>query len=260
MIYCINFDSRIFIDKEDEVVKELYKQNIKIIFAFTKGEKENTQEFIRYKSNFLIDFKRILKEKQINDIDLNKDINLVSVYSMRERIHGHIIEPFGIDTLFKIIHDKLKDKKISKEILEIIEKAENEKEINEIIKSTPLINICNSRNELMESIRNKISVTISLFLCKFILSSPKYFFMDLNEIIFSIECDVNNLIDELSFTYCKTLDKDESLKLVTEMSIIIKDVFKLGDKIIEDDDYQKFKKSVKWYIRLFGIILSPLGF
>ena len=259
MIYCINFDSRIFIDKEDEVVKELYKLNILIIFVFTKGEKENTQEFIRYKNNFLADFDRILKKNEINDIDLNKDLNLVSIYSMREKKHGCTIEPFGIDTLFKIIHDKLKDKKISKEILESIDKTDDEKEIIEIIKSTPLKAICNSRNELIEVIRKKISVTISLFLCKFVLSCPKYVFMDVDEIIFSIGCDVNDLLNELSCAYCKTLNKDESSKLVTKLSNEIIEVFKHGSEITEEDEYIKFKGSVKWYYRVLGLIFAPLA-
>ena len=50
---------------------------------------------------------------------------------MREINHGNIIEPFGIDTLFTIIYDSLKDKMTPKDVLELIDPEEDD---NKIIK------------------------------------------------------------------------------------------------------------------------------
>ena len=108
MIYCIKYESRTFLDKEDDVINELYKQKIKIIFVFTKGERETSSNFRRFKSNFMNDLKDILKKKKIKNNNLENDIKIVSIYSMKEEKNGHIVEPFGIDTLFEIIHNSLR--------------------------------------------------------------------------------------------------------------------------------------------------------
>ena len=258
MIYCIKLNDRTFLDKEGDVINELYKLNIKIIFVYTRGERENSSQFRRFRSNFLNDLEEILKNKNIEGIDLENDIKIVSIYSMKEEKNGHIIEPFGIDTLFKIIHDSLKDKKIPLEILEKIQNVEDENEINKIIESTKLMKICKSRNELMEAIRKKVSIKISLFLGKFVLSCPKYYFMNADDILLSLWSDINSLINELSCAYCKTLDKDESLKLVKELGRLIKDFFKEGSKMTEDEDYKEMKGYMKWYLRILGLILSPI--
>jgi len=117
MIYCIKLNDRTFLDKEEDVIYELFKLNIKIIFVYTRGERENSSQFKRFKNNFMNDLEEILQKKNIKNIDLNKDIKIVSIYSMKEEKNGYIIEPFGIDNLFKIIHDSMKDKKIPEDIL-----------------------------------------------------------------------------------------------------------------------------------------------
>jgi len=259
MIYCIKLNDRTFLDKEEDVIYELFKLNIKIIFVYTRGERENSSQFKRFKNNFMNDLEEILQKKNIKNIDLNKDIKIVSIYSMKEEKNGYIIEPFGIDNLFKIIHDSMKDKKIPEDILEKIKKEENEEKVNELIKSTKLIKICESRNKLIEAIREKVSLKISLFLGKFILSCPKYYFMYTDDIVLSLCSDINNLIYELSCAYCRTLDKDESLKLVTEINHVIKEFFKEGVKMTtQDEEYKKIKGYMKWYVRILGIILSPI--
>jgi len=258
MIYCIKYESRTFLDKEDDVINELYKQKIKIIFVFTKGERETSSNFRRFKSNFMNDLKDILKKKKIKNNNLENDIKIVSIYSMKEEKNGHIVEPFGIDTLFEIIHNSLKDKKIPEYLLKLIKDEYDEEKINELIESTYLEEICKSRKELIEAIRKKVSIKISLFLGKFIMSCQKYGFMDPDDIFLSLWSDINGLIYELSCAYCKTLDKDESLVLMNKIAVIVKDFVKEGFDMQEDEKYQELKENLTWYMRILGIILSPL--
>ena len=49
ILYCVRFGDRTFLDKEEDVIYELMKLNIKIFFVFTKAEKEDSQEFKRLK-------------------------------------------------------------------------------------------------------------------------------------------------------------------------------------------------------------------
>ena len=259
MIYCIKLNDRTFLDKEEDVIDVLNKLNIKIIFVYTRGERETSSQFRRFKSNFLNDLEDILKKKNINNIDLEEDIKVVSVYSMKEEKNGHIIDPFGLDKLFEEIHKSLQDKKISNDLLEKIKKEQSEEKINELIKSTKLLKICQSRKELILAIREKVSLKISLFLGKFILSSPKYYFMNVDDILLSLWSDVYGLINELSCAYCKTLDKDESAKLVKQIVYMIKDFSKESYKMNEDEEVKEIKGVMnKWYLRILGIILSPL--
>ena len=109
IIYCIKFGERTFLDKEEDVIRELMELKVKIIFVFTKGEKQESSSFKRFKNNFLKDLSNLLQK--IN-IDINKnDIDIVSIYSMKEESHENIIEPFGLDILFEKIYNYLKEKK-----------------------------------------------------------------------------------------------------------------------------------------------------
>ena len=160
IIYCVKFGERTFLDKEDNVVYELMNLNIKIIFVFTKGEKEDSSQFSRFKYNFLIDLSNILKGKNIN---INKkDINIISIYSMQEEKHGYTIKPFGLDKLFKSIYEYYKEYIIEDWALEEIKNTEDEKMLAEIIDLTGLTKIYLSKNELIKAIKNKISGKIKL--------------------------------------------------------------------------------------------------
>ena len=160
IIYCVKFGERTFLDKEESVVYELINLNIKIIFVFTKGEKEDSSQFSRFKYNFLIDLSNILKGKNIN---INKkDINIISIYSMQEEKHGYIIKPFGLDKLFKVIYEYFKEYIIEDWALEEIKNTEDEKMLAEIIDLTGLTKIYLSKNELIKAIKNKISGKIKL--------------------------------------------------------------------------------------------------
>lgn len=251
MIYCIKFHDRTFLDKEEDVIEELYKLNIKIIFIFTRGEREQSQQFKRFKNSFTKDVENILLKKNIK----NKEIKLVSVYSMKEERNGHIIEPFGVDNLFKIIHESIKEKRISNDVLERIKKEEDEEKINKLIQSTKLLKICQTRKELIKTIREKVSIKISLFIGKFVLSIPKYYFMKMDDIILSLSSDINSLIYELSCVYCKNLDKDESLNLMNKVVQAVKECFNEGFKMTKDKEFQE---ALPWYLRIVGVILTPV--
>lgn len=255
-IYCIKFGERTFLDKEEIVIYELIKLNVKIIFVFTKGDNENSPQFKRFKNTFLKDLANILEKKNLK-INIKEDIKIVSVYSMKEERNGYLIEAFGIDKLFKNIYDYLKTKIIDEDLLEKLKLEGDEEKIDELIKNTELIKINKSRKELIEIIRNKVSVKISLFLGKFILSFPKYYIKNIDEIILSVISDITNLIVELSCIYCKTLDKNESIKLLNKIIKSIKQGFEEGFKITEDKEIKKAK--FPWYLRVLGIVLSPLA-
>ena len=137
IIYCIKFGERTFLDKEEDVIRELMELKVKIIFVFTKGEKQESSSFKRFKNNFLKDLSNLLQK--IN-IDINKnDIDIVSIYSMKEESHENIIEPFGLDILFEKIYNYLKEKKIEDWVFEVIDSTDDEKKLDELINMTELM-------------------------------------------------------------------------------------------------------------------------
>jgi len=160
IIYCVKFGERTFLDKEDNVVYELMNLNIKIIFVFTKGEKEDSSQFSRFKYNFLTDLTNILKRKNI--IINENDINIISIYSMQEEKHGYTIKPFGLDKLFKSIYEYFKEYIIEDWALEEIKNTEDDKILTEIIDLTSITKIYLPKNELIKVIKNKISGKIKL--------------------------------------------------------------------------------------------------
>lgn len=257
IIYCIKFGERTFLDNEDNVIYEIIKLKIKLIFVFTKGHKENSIQFKRYKNNFLKDLKKVLLEKDSN-INFEKDIkvDIVSIYSMKEDIDGHTIKPFGIDTLFQIIYDDLKGKIVDDGILMKIKNTKDEEKISEIIESSELMRIYKLRKELIDTIRKKVSMTIGLFLAKMILCFPKFCLKNGEESLLSFTCDVNNLSYDLSCIYCKALTKDESVKLVNEIIREIKQFFEEGIKLEENKDLNECQDP--WYRKALRIIIIPL--
>ena len=160
IIFCVKFGERTFWDKEENVICELMKLKIKTIFVFTRGEKENSHEFNRFKNNFLTDLSNILNNNNI--IFNKKDINIIPIYNMKEEVHGYMIKPFGLDTLFKVIYDYLKEFIIEKWAFEKIKYTEDEKNLFEIIDLTSITKIYHPKIELMNAIKNKISGKINL--------------------------------------------------------------------------------------------------
>ena len=77
IIFCVKFGERTFLDKEENVVCELIKLKIKVIFVFTRGEKENSPEFNRFKNNFLTDLSNILNNNNIIFISFSLKIILL---------------------------------------------------------------------------------------------------------------------------------------------------------------------------------------
>ena len=258
VIYCIKFEERTFLDKEEDVIYELMKLKVKIIFVFTKGDKEDSPQFKRFKNTFLKDLVNILKKKNI-EINTNEDIKIVPVYSMKEERNGYLIESFGIDRLFKVIYGNLREKKINEKILEKLKnmKKEDEEEIDKIIKSTELMKINQLRKELIKAIRDKVSVKISLFLGKLLLTGPKIYFIKMDDMILSLVNDANDLIYDLSCIYCKALDKEESYKLLNRTIEMIKSMFKGGLEATEDKDFKD--GDLPWYLRIVGIVLTPIS-
>ena len=81
---------------------------------------------------------------------------------MQEEVHGYMIKPFGLDTLFEVIYDYLKEFIIEKETLQKIKYTEDETNLLEIIDLTSLTKIYHSKIDLMIAIKNKISRKINL--------------------------------------------------------------------------------------------------
>ena len=75
VIYCANFLGRTFLDKEEDVITELNKLDVKIIFVFTKAEKEESQQFKRFKNTFIRDLIKISNNK--NKDDKKKKMKLI---------------------------------------------------------------------------------------------------------------------------------------------------------------------------------------
>ena len=253
ILYCIKFGERTFLDNEEDVINELMKFNVKIIFVFTKGDKEDSPAFKRFKNNFLKDLSNILLKKNINIEE--KDIDVVSVYSMKEESHGFIIEPFGIDILFELIYKYLKEKKIPEGVLEEIKSTEDEKKLDELIKSTELMKINESRKEIMSSIRKKVTIMTSLFMTRFLLTFPRHYFKKTDNFSISFIKEVNDLMVEVSSIYCKILDKDESNKLKNLIIQKISSVFNFGEKFTEEAT-----KTMPWYFRFIGLIFYPINY
>ena len=253
ILYCIKFGERTFLDNEEDEINELMKFNVKIIFVFTKGDKEDSPAFKRFKNNFLKDLSNIFLKKNINIEE--KDIDVVSVYSMKEESHGFIIEPFGIDILFELIYKYLKEKKIPEGVLEEIKSTEDEKKLDELIKSTELMKINESRKEIMSSIRKKVTIMTSLFMTRFLLTFPRHYFKKTDNFSISFIKEVNDLMVEVSSIYCKILDKDESNKLKNIIIQKISSVFNFGEKFTEEAT-----KTMPWYFRFIGLIFYPINY
>ena len=263
IIYCIKFGERTFLDKEEDVIYELMKLNVKIIFVFTKGDKEESNAFKRFKNTFLKDLSNLLRKIETDKIkktDKKKEINIeeygidiVSIYSMKEESHGNIIEPFGLDTLFEKIYNYLKEKKIQDWVFDTIDSATNEKELDELINTTELMKINKSRKEIISSIRNRVTVIVSFFLSKFILSFPKYYFKNLDDLELTLKSEGSELIYEVSCAYCQSLDKDEAVRLSNKVISSIKELFNGGSMKEELGD-------IPFFMRIVGLVVFPISF
>jgi len=83
----------------------------------------------------------------------------------------------------------------------------------------------------MKIIRYKCSIQISFFHCRYYLNYPKYYLKNEVDYALCFLTDMNDLMLEISSSYCYALDKDELVKLSNEISYKIKKWF--SEKNIE---------------------------
>lgn len=266
-LFCIKFEQRIFDETDEELIKvfnSILELKIRTFIVITESEKEDTREFKDYKDIIIKNLENIKKNK--NKTKFNKvfgsdlDKNIIPIFSKDKIIHGNKIKAFGLDNLFKILHEYFKDKeiKLKKEIYFDDEKLKYFIEKNELLK------IFESKKKLSDAFRKKIEIEVEKFMMKIFLRAPKYIYSFSEENIY----EIMNILMEVMFSlgncylnHQNDVEKYQMLNILPFQEIKENLFSKSGLKGLEEEIKkmaEDINNSIPWYVKTFFPILSPL--
>ena len=266
-LFCIKFGQRIF-DEDDEDMMKVFDSilNLKIrtFIVITGSEKEDIREFKEYKKliiNNLDHIKNKKNEVEFNKVfgnDLNK--NIIPILSKDKIFHGHKIKAFGLDNLFKKLHEYFKDKKINLKKETYFDDAK----LKEFIENNELLKIFESKKKLSEDFRNKIGIEVEKFMMEIFLKAPIYIYSFSEENLYEIINQIMELIFNLAECYLNHQNDVEKYQMLDVLPYQeIKEKLFSKDKLKEfEEEIKKMSKEIKdhipWYVKTFFPILSPL--
>ena len=268
-LFCIKFEERIF-DIGDKEMKNLFdtlfKLQIKTFFIITQSEKEDTDEFQRFKKNLLKSIKNVEKDYKNKDL-VNKlfgeniENQIIPIFCFKKKKYGHIVNPFGLDNLFNSLYEYFESKKIkcNYELFEkIIKNYDNNKDdkdilIQETIKNNELLRVFGSKEKFLEGMREKIKKECIKFILKSFLFFPRFIYSKLDEILYII---INEMIDRSIIIYQFSMDKKNNIdRMVKQMFEEEFGTIYEATKEIRKDEIQK---KLPLALRILFPIISPI--
>ena len=270
VLYCIKFNQRTFLSNEPDVIEELIKLNVKIIFVITRSESPNERSFTRYRKTIINEIQNIIRNKKIEPEMVKKVLGdnfekiIIPIYCRKEKIHGQFVKTFGIDVLFNLIYDFLSPNII--DIKSII----NENDTQNIFESNFFLKIYESQDKISKSVEEKITIQCSLFIFKFLIYLPKMIYSKFDEIPEILLILFLEFLYSISEIYLIEFNISEALKIFKDN--ILPFFNKLSDEknqsefkneilLPENDEDKKFMSVVKKimpYYKFAFPILSPL--
>ena len=179
----------------------IVKLPINTFFVITQSEKEDTDEFQRFKENVLNSIRYVqnnYKNKNLINKVFGENIEnqIIPIFSFKGKKYGNIVNPFGLDNLFNSLYEYFEPKKIKCDyelIQKIIERKiidwdsskddGTDKLIQETINNNELLKTLGSKQQFLEGIRSKIKTESSKFILKNFLLLPRYIYANLEEFL-----------------------------------------------------------------------------
>ena len=221
IIYFNELSERPLFSLETKLIKHLVKQNKKIIFVMNDKRKTTKKNRVRLLDIFKDSIKKIIKTMDnIDDSYLNEILQKMVVINLKQYVEEvddeeenksveiKIKPSFGMDELFKNIHEMLKPHKIS---IYDIDKAENISQLMENIKKYNLLNHIKNIEDM--------HINIKIRCANLILSYAKYdwfiwFFRDKRrkELLEEIN-DINKgaYINDINFLFSRIKNKVDNI-------------------------------------------------
>ena len=268
-LFCIKFEERIF-DAEDTEMKNLFdtlfKLQIKTFFIITQSEKEDTDEFQRFKKNILKSIKQVENNYKNKDL-VNKvfgeniENQIIPIFSFKKKKFGHIINPFGLDNLFKCLYEYFESKKIKcnyklfEKIIENHDYNKDDKEIliQETINNNELLRVYGSKEKFLEKKKKKVKNEFTKFILKAFLFMPRYIYSKLDQFLYiAIDEIIDRLINIYQFSINKKNNIDRMVKQIFEEEF---GSINEAQKNIKRDD---INEKLPLALRIIFPIISPI--
>ena len=173
ILYFCELKNRNFLNLEMELIKNLIKNNKRIIFVLNDFKNNKKKEINKLTETMKDSLKKIItsiSQNERENIDQNEILNNIVVINLRQSLFEYedeneeikvvLKQCYGMDTLFKKIYDLFSNDKIS---IYQIQNADNVKELQEEIKKYKLLNFIRKIEDMYISIKINSSKTILSF-------------------------------------------------------------------------------------------------
>ena len=265
-LFCLKFKDRIFSQEETDSIKLLKclnKHKIKTFFIVTQSEREETDNFKRYRKNIIKEIIEIKKKNpDINIFGRDEELDkiIIPIYSIKEISHDRLIFPFGLNRVFETLYNYFYPKLIKEDINML---NSTEKDIDNLINNNELLKIYKSKNIMIKGIKEKIQKELSIFILKNFFIIPKYIYNINEETIKSFLIQVLNHMFQIYKYYIGKENNIEKYRLFNQIPLsdsLIKDFYSEYNEIEKElkKEAEKFKEWMPWYVKAFFPIISPI--
>ena len=262
-LFCIKFQERIF-DENDKDMMEVFdsiaKLKIRTFFIITGSEKQESRQFKNFKKIIITNLTKVKAKYKDGDAIFGEDLDksIIPILSRDKKFHEFTAKAFGLDNLFKVLHEYFLPKKIDfqKEIFF------DEENLKIFIQNNELLKIFESKNKLVKDFRSKIESQLNQLLMKIFLKAPKYLYSFSEESLYEL---MNEFMDKIFYLFNYYLNQKsnvEKLQVLNKLYDIKNKINReLLSKMEEELEIKKtsddFKNNVPLALKILFPILSP---
>lgn len=266
-LFCIKYEDRLFEEKDKEmknIFDTIFKLKIKTFFIVTQSEEEDSEDFIRYRDNIINQFLEIKKNysedlvRLVFGEDLEKQI--IPIFALKKKFHKQIINPFGLDKLFEALYDYFQKKRITIEVNQLL----NDNNIQELIKDNELLNIFESKKQLMNGLELRMEKEVTSFIFKYFLIAPKILYTFDEKEMENFMIDVLERVFHLYKYFIQQQNNMDKLRVFNSMPLSEENLKEMQEKIKNEfpqlilEGKKEMKSKIPWYLKAIFPILSPI--
>ena len=100
----------------------------------------------------------------------NPESQIIPIFSLKKKMHGNFVKPFGLDNLFNSLFLYFESKKIP------INFENKSEDIKKLIDEYDLLKIFGSKEKYLSGLEEKIKRELTKILFKLFLIAPKYLY------------------------------------------------------------------------------------
>lgn len=179
---------------------------------------------------------------------------------MKKEFHKQIIYPFGLDKLFEALYNHFKKKAITIDVNKLLD----DNNIQELIEDNELLNIFESKKQLMKGLELRMEKEITSFIFKYFLIAPKILYTLDEETVENFLIDIIERALHLYKYFIQQQNNMDKLRVFNSITISEEKIKGFKQDLKKElpqffgEGIKETNKKIPWYLKVLFPILSPI--